>query len=519
MSEPVSKAEVEDVLSSIRKLVSDDSTSVEAVAPAPVTPVLITPEVSVNHEENASVDQGVLVPDVAESTADVSWSSGFVVAEDQVVEESQAAEMHAEIASVAEVESVQVEGSVSAGFESDLTEGAAISAGDEALDEGPAVDFEALAEAPLAEFATTDATAVVAAFKRLEDKAAHMEAAISDQDDDWETDGTELADLAVEKFSDFDVTPKAETADIYVLGQHEAVTVAPLLLQEQEEVTATEEPVPAPFLLTTAALVAREDIVLGAGSITPAELSADTNTAPAVVQSPETQDELNPEDIGTEEQVAADIAAFVDREIPDVQDVDNQEHAADVDETQVVDLPSAEEIEDELSEALLAAMPSDSPDVAISEVTEIADLTEGSDELSVPDDTEMSPVAEEQPVSESSATEEFVVTHTEARVEQQEDAEPTPEFTTLASEDRVEELSVTEDVTTETSAEHVAADEETDQGEALISAMDEDKLRDLVADVVRQELRGALGERITRNMRKMVRREIYRTVSSRDFES
>ncbi|MBI1493379.1 hypothetical protein [Halocynthiibacter styelae] len=516
MSEPVSKAEVEDVLSSIRKLVSDDSTSVEVVAPAPVTPVLITPEVSVNHEENASVGQGVLVPDVAESTADVSWNSGFVVAEDQVVEESQAADMHAGIASVAEVESVQVEELESTGFETDLTEGAAISAGDDALDEGPAVDFEALAEAPLAEFATTDATAVVAAFKRLEDKAAHMETAISDQDDDWETDGTELADLAVEKFSDFNVTPKAETADIYVLGQHEAVTVAPLLLQE--EVTATEEVVPAPFLLTTAALVAREDIVLGAGSITPAELSADTNTAPAVVQSPETQDEFNPKDVGTEEQVAADIAAFVDREIPDVQDVDNQEHAADVDETQVVDLPSAEEVEDELSEALLAAMPSDSPEVAISEVTEIADLAEGSDELSVPDDIEVSPVAEEQPVSESSATEEFVVTHTEAQVEQQENAESAPEFTAPAHEDRVEDLSVTEDVT-ETSAGPIAADEETDRGEAIISAMDEDKLRDLVADVVRQELRGALGERITRNMRKMVRREIYRTVSSRDFES
>ena len=36
--------------------------------------------------------------------------------------------------------------------------------------------------------------------------------------------------------------------------------------------------------------------------------------------------------------------------------------------------------------------------------------------------------------------------------------------------------------------------------------LDEDALRDLVADIVRQELQGALGERITRNVRKLVRR-------------
>jgi hypothetical protein len=38
--------------------------------------------------------------------------------------------------------------------------------------------------------------------------------------------------------------------------------------------------------------------------------------------------------------------------------------------------------------------------------------------------------------------------------------------------------------------------------------LDEETLRRIVADVVRQELQGALGERITRNVRKLVRREI-----------
>ena len=48
---------------------------------------------------------------------------------------------------------------------------------------------------------------------------------------------------------------------------------------------------------------------------------------------------------------------------------------------------------------------------------------------------------------------------------------------------------------------------------------DQDALRKLVVDIVRQELQGPMGERITRNVRKMVRREIYRILSSQEFES
>ena len=48
--------------------------------------------------------------------------------------------------------------------------------------------------------------------------------------------------------------------------------------------------------------------------------------------------------------------------------------------------------------------------------------------------------------------------------------------------------------------------------------IDEELLRNLVFDIVRQELQGTLGERITRNVRKLVRREIYRVLSSQEFE-
>lgn len=48
--------------------------------------------------------------------------------------------------------------------------------------------------------------------------------------------------------------------------------------------------------------------------------------------------------------------------------------------------------------------------------------------------------------------------------------------------------------------------------------LDEDALRDLVSEIVRKELTGELGERITRNVRKLVRREIHRALVTREFE-
>lgn len=50
------------------------------------------------------------------------------------------------------------------------------------------------------------------------------------------------------------------------------------------------------------------------------------------------------------------------------------------------------------------------------------------------------------------------------------------------------------------------------------SVIDEETLRDMVSDIVRQELQGALGERITRNVRKLVRREINRVLASQEFD-
>lgn len=50
------------------------------------------------------------------------------------------------------------------------------------------------------------------------------------------------------------------------------------------------------------------------------------------------------------------------------------------------------------------------------------------------------------------------------------------------------------------------------------AVIDMDMLRDLVAEVIREELQGPLGERITRNVRKLVRQEIARALEAQKFD-
>ena len=57
-----------------------------------------------------------------------------------------------------------------------------------------------------------------------------------------------------------------------------------------------------------------------------------------------------------------------------------------------------------------------------------------------------------------------------------------------------------------------------DAPEAAAGVMDEEALRELVRDIIREELQGTLGERITRNVRKLVRAEVARALAVRDFE-
>jgi hypothetical protein len=61
-------------------------------------------------------------------------------------------------------------------------------------------------------------------------------------------------------------------------------------------------------------------------------------------------------------------------------------------------------------------------------------------------------------------------------------------------------------------------DTEAADGDDITGFLNEDMLRDIVRDMIHDELQGTLGERITRNVRKLVRAEINRALASRDFE-
>jgi hypothetical protein len=101
----------------------------------------------------------------------------------------------------------------------------------------------------------------------------------------------------------------------------------------------------------------------------------------------------------------------------------------------------------------------------------------------------------------------------EAHAEPQERAEPQDRVVDGPFATRVTAADATVTDTTE-----AAQDDDATLGFGPDDYLDEEMLRDLVSEIVRTELQGALGERITRNVRKLVRREIHRALTSQDLE-
>jgi hypothetical protein len=59
-------------------------------------------------------------------------------------------------------------------------------------------------------------------------------------------------------------------------------------------------------------------------------------------------------------------------------------------------------------------------------------------------------------------------------------------------------------------------DDDTDAAQAAAPILDEESLRSLINQIVREELQGELGDRIGRNLRKMIRREIVQILDERE---
>ncbi|MBE1284958.1 MAG: hypothetical protein GJ676_16725 [Rhodobacteraceae bacterium] len=135
------------------------------------------------------------------------------------------------------------------------------------------------------------------------------------------------------------------------------------------------------------------------------------------------------------------------------------------------------------------------------------------------DEPETATGEDETPLSERIEALEAVIAQTEDQWEPDGDvgdAYAGTQTETLVWQDHVERT--VEDVADDPATEASETDESLDVLSSDETYLDEESLRELVADIVRQELQGALGERITRNVRKLVRREIHRALVAQDLD-
>jgi len=84
--------------------------------------------------------------------------------------------------------------------------------------------------------------------------------------------------------------------------------------------------------------------------------------------------------------------------------------------------------------------------------------------------------------------------------------------------DDVEEIVMPENIDDDEDEIILETEYGTQDDQAADQFVDEDALREIVSEMVRAELQGDLGDRITRNVRKLVRREIHHALATRDFE-
>lgn len=121
------------------------------------------------------------------------------------------------------------------------------------------------------------------------------------------------------------------------------------------------------------------------------------------------------------------------------------------------------------------------------------------------EDNDLAGAAEAQ----DEAPQDPVQTSDEAFEDEAEDDADIAAAAPLPGRDRIVHRSTSYELYDEDDRATLAAEDET--------LIDEEVLRDLVAEIVRQELQGALGERITRNVRKLVRREIHRALAAHNL--
>lgn len=448
MSKPVTNVEIEDVLSSIRRLVSTSDRVERSEA----------------EESEDAVEKLVLTPALR--------------VDEGVEETSESAKDSFENQEVADTSEV---GDTSTDVVSDAAGNTATADAEEASDE---TFFEKIADA-----AAPEEEAVIAEVANSDDGDQGSDSEVEDSLDELDAILSETTDNSTEiddVLSDAeDAAPDGENLpELLILGSHQAAGSA--VETDDDEASNNLQRRAAEF---EAIVATTED------AWDPDGTTEDENAASPVGPLPWQEDEADQTDDAV---VSDDDDGVFEFAEPNMAEEDAAEASDTIEDT-------ADAAEEGVDIAAIAA--SGAPE----EETGADQSDNGSDD----EDADIAKVMADLASASASSDE-------EATDSDQEDAVDTPE---LVSESDPAPFVFRSQSTSRLLDDEGAAEEEPREGQsdtaplAIEEAMlDEDALRDMVSEIVRQELQGALGERITRNVRKLVRREIHRALASQELE-
>ena len=450
MSDPVSNADIEDVLSSIRRLVSDEPVDAPErdpdAADSAVERFVLTPAFRVTEDDaDEPVENSAhsVVPDAQTEVSEIASDHAENVHEFAPVHTNlESLDGAATVAETSETSAAkdgdELNSQISVEYQSDEEWS------DEAIEANPDEAVQAAEQEKLTEeLAAQNASPPMDS--SLEERIAELEAAIEQTPQEWEPDGSE-------EILDDETTP----ISLNLVNSNDDADL-------MNAITGVEAESPESTLISSAPEPISENESLEPDDQTLADpiAASDSN----VIETP-----------------VAEIAAADHETTPDA------EIAADVDESPLEELDS-----ETLSD--LAVEASHSAFDEVGDATSDIGAFEAEDVLGSAEMVDLSDPAES----------EMDMDETPARDVTPEEPEA-DEF--LA--DPVDPAMGAASGGTEPDDGNFLADDE--------AALDEDSLRAMIADLVREELQGVLGERITRNVRRLVRREIQRALAMRDLE-
>lgn len=383
--------------------------------------------------------------------------------------------------------------------------------------------------------------------RSLEDRIAELEAAVDDRTDEFEPDGSEdqaqnvpdrivytrppssdeqadirrntlrLSEIALIQTGPTNETDNAAASDIPVQFRHEGkakdVAIEKVKGLIGDNGAPAEGPTFAPFEPTPDSVRFSSNI----GEIAEAPMAEDVPTMP-----PRRADVTvftNPDDFVERIEARIDRGEDEGAEAPIAHksQPDSGDTLADAEENMLredIDLDETGETEDDFNAALSEAVEASVTSAVFEEIanTDLAAEHCTEDTVVLPKDA---------PISEMEDLDLEAAGMAEIATVEEPDA---PEGDVQGQEQSSTEPQSVEVISAEAPSDEALVDEAADKDAAVAETpaidavlLGDDALKAKVAQLIRQELQGELGERITRNVRKLVRREIKRALDTRDI--